>query len=84
MQSQKKSQVEQILAGMTPTVTGEIDLENLDLNNIKNDIIMIQFKLVRKDTMKTFNTQTFINIPSSKQADINLSTLNEIIAKQGA
>ena len=56
MQSQKKSQVEQILAGMTPTVTGEIDLENLDLNNIKNDIIMIQFKLVRKDTMKTFNT----------------------------
>ena len=66
VQSQKRSQVEQILSGMTPAGANEIDLENLDLNNIKNDIIMIQFKLVRKDTMKTFNTQTFINIPSSK------------------
>ena len=84
VQSQKKSQVEQILSGMTPAGANEIDLENLDLNNIKNDIIMIQFKLVRKDTMKTFNTQTFINVPSSKQGDINLATLNEIVAKQSA
>ena len=65
-------------------MSNEIDLENLDLNNIKNDIIMIQFKLVRKDTLKTFNTHTFINVPSSKQADINLSTLNEIVSKQSA
>ena len=43
---------------------------------------MIQFKLVRKDTMKTFNTQTFINVPTSKSTDINLHTLIEIIQKQ--
>lgn len=41
----------------------------------------MQFKLVRKDTMKVVNTQTFINMPTSKMNDINLSTLLEIIHK---
>ena len=62
-----------------PDAKDDVDLENLDLNNIKDDIIMIQFKLVKKDTMKTYNTQTFINVPSSKLADINLHTLVEIV-----
>ena len=71
------------MQGLQPTgQNSDIDIEHLDLNNIKDDIIIIQFKLVRKDTLKTFNTQTFINVPTSKIADINLSTLVEIVQKQ--
>jgi len=55
---------------------------NLDLNNIKDDIVMIQFKLVRKDTLKTQNTFSFVNMPASKSADINIVTLSEIVQKQ--
>lgn len=56
-----------------------MDDENLDLKNIKDDIIMMQFKLVRKDTMKVVNTHTYVNLPTSKMNDINSSTLIEII-----
>lgn len=38
----------------------------LFLQNIKDDIILVQFKLVRKDTGKIHNVQTFINVPVSK------------------
>ena len=58
------------------------DTENLDLKNIKDDIVIMQFKLVKKDSMKICNTQTFINLPISKLSDINISTLTEIIQKQ--
>ena len=57
------------------------ETENVDLKNIKDDVIIMQFKLVRKDTMKILNTHTFINLPTSKMQDINISTLMEIIQK---
>ena len=41
----------------------------------------MQFKLVKKDNMKIINTQTFVNCPTSKISDINISTLMEIIQK---
>ena len=44
----------------------------------------MQFKLVRKDTMKILNTHTFINLPTSKMQDCNISTLMEIIQKQNS
>lgn len=55
--------------------------ENADLRNIKDDVVIMQFKLVRKDTMKILNTQTYVNVPISKMHDINLTTLFEIIHK---
>ena len=57
---------------------------NIDLKNIKDDIIIMQFKLVRKETMKILNTISFVNMPISKATDINLSTLTEIIQKQNS
>ena len=58
--------------------------EDLDLKNIKDDVVIMQFKLVRKDNMKLMNTQTFVNLPTTKMNDINVSTLIEIIQKQNA
>ena len=42
----------------------------------------MQFKLVHKDTMKTHNTISFVNIPSNKMADPNVVTLLDILQKQ--
>jgi len=42
----------------------------------------MQFKLVKKDTLKTQNTIAFINIPASKINDVNIITLTEILSKQ--
>ena len=42
---------------------------------------MIQFKLVKRNTQKECNTISFVNVPSTKLADVNLSTLLEIINK---
>jgi hypothetical protein len=56
--------------------------QQLVLQNIKDDVILIQFKLVRKDNKRTHNVQTFVNIPTSKQLDINIATLIEIVGKQ--
>lgn len=53
----------------------------LNSENIKNEIIMIQFKLVRTVDMRTHNTFTFVNLPGTKQQDINYRTLSEIIFK---
>ncbi len=53
--------------------------DNIDLKNIKDDIIIMQFKLVRKETMKILNTISFVNMPISKATDINIATLSEII-----
>lgn len=57
-------------------------MNNIDLQNIKDDVVIMQFKLVRRDTMKVVNTQTFVNTPISKMHDINISTMLEIISKQ--
>ena len=56
--------------------------EDLDLKNIKDDVVIMQFKLVRKDNMKLMNTMTFVNLPTTKLNDTNISTLIEIIQKQ--
>lgn len=59
MQSQRQQKVADLMSGqLSPDrVAAEpLDDENLDLKNIKDDIIMMQFKLVRKDTMKVVNT----------------------------
>ena len=55
--------------------------EALDLQNIKEDLIVMQFKIVRKETLKTQNTITFINLPASKMNDVNIVTLTEILSK---
>lgn len=41
----------------------------------------MQFKLVHKDTMKTHNTFSVINIPATKVGDANVTTLLEILQK---
>ena len=56
--------------------------DSVDLVNIKDDIILMQFKLVNKHTLKTHNTFSFVNVPSTKMQDTNVSTLMEIIQKQ--
>jgi len=56
--------------------------DQIDLVNIKDDIILMQFKLVHKDTMKTHNTFSVINIPATKMNDANVVTLLEILHKQ--
>lgn len=56
--------------------------EDLDLKNIKDDVVIMQFKLVRKDNMKLMNTMTFVNLPTTKLNDTNISTLIEIVQKQ--
>jgi hypothetical protein len=42
----------------------------------------MQFKIVRRDTLKTQNTITFINLPALKMNDVNITTLTEILSKQ--
>ena len=48
---------------------------------LKEDLLVIQFKLVNKNTYKTLNTFTFINTPLVKINDNNVSTLLEILKK---
>lgn len=48
---------------------------------LKEDLVVIQFKLIDHESFKTKNTFTFINVPLSKQADNNVSTLLEILKK---
>ena len=84
VESQRQQAIENLMKG-EPTDASKInESENLDLKNIKDDIVIMQFKLVRKDTMKILNTQTFINVPISKMSDINIGTLMEIIQKQNS
>ena len=42
------------------------------LKNVKDDIVLIQFKLIRKESMKTVNTISFLNVPMAKINDTNL------------
>ena len=55
--------------------------DGVDLLNIKDDIILMQFKLVNKETLKTHNTISFVNLPATKLADANVATLLEILQK---
>ena len=48
---------------------------------LKEDLLVIQFKLVDKTTFKTNNSFTFINLPLSRVNDNNVSTLLEILKK---
>ena len=82
VESQRQQLLEQMMNGEQVDPSKLNDQENLDLKNIKDDIVIMQFKLVKKDSMKIINTQTFINLPISKISDINISTLTEIIQKQ--
>ena len=81
VESQRQQAIENMMKGEPVDASKLSENENLDLKNIKDDIVIMQFKLVRKDTMKILNTQTFINVPISKMSDINIGTLMEIIQK---
>jgi hypothetical protein len=48
---------------------------------LKEDLVIIQFKLVNKNSFKTSNTISFINVPLAKQGDNNINTLLEIMKK---
>ena len=43
--------------------------------------MLVQFKLVNPDTVKVFNTLSFVNMPQNKVGDINCQTFSEILAK---
>jgi hypothetical protein len=64
-------------------VEGELDGEGGfgRESELKEDVILIQFKLVDKRSFKSLNTFSFINIPFSKILDVNVSTLLEILNK---
>lgn len=72
------------MRGEPVDVSKTMGAENPDLKNIKDDVVIMQFKLVRKDTLKILNTHTFVNVPISKMCDININTLMEIIHKQNS
>ena len=48
---------------------------------MKEDVLVVQFKLVDKNTYKSLNTFNFINLPLSKLQDNNVTTLLEILNK---
>lgn len=48
---------------------------------LKEDVLLVQFKLVDKASYRTLNTLNFINIPLAKMQDNNVSTLLEIMSK---
>ena len=53
----------------------------IEESNIKDDIALIQYKLVRSSTLKTVNTFSFVNLPASKMNDVNARILSEIVSK---
>lgn len=55
--------------------------DKVALDDIKDDIILIQFKIVSKDSERTLNTISFLNLPLSKAMDPNVMTLQEIMIK---
>ena len=56
-------------------------MSNYKETELKEDILIIQFKLVNKNSYKTINTFSFINVPLSKIQDNNVATLIEILNK---
>ena len=57
------------------------EIRQINESQLKEDIVLIQFKLVNKQSFKSVNTLSFINVPLSKQSDPNIQTLNEILVK---
>lgn len=47
--------------------------QDLVLNNVKNDILLIQFKLVAKGNSDTISSMSFLNMPSDS-TDVNATT----------
>ena len=56
-------------------------MSNYKETELKEDILLIQFKLVEKHTYKTINSFSFINIPLAKLQDNNVTTLVEVLNK---
>ena len=56
-------------------------MSNYKETELKEDILLVQFKLVEKDSYKTINTFSFINIPLAKLQDNNVTTLVEVLNK---
>ena len=45
-----------MLRGDPVDASKTMNVENPDLKNIKDDVVIMQFKVVRKDTLKILNT----------------------------
>lgn len=60
----------------------EEPVDRIEMQNVKNEVVLVQFKLVDKNTLKPLNTFTFLNLPATKQSDANVSCLEEILQKQ--
>ncbi len=48
---------------------------------IKDEVILMQFKLVENNQYKTINTLSFLNLPLKKSQDVNVSTLIDVVTK---
>lgn len=71
----------QVLQTQDPAEIANLSEEFIEESNIKDDIALIQYKLVRTSTLKTVNTFSFVNLPSSKMQDVNARILSEIVSK---
>ena len=49
--------------------------------DLKDDVVLIQFKLVENQQYKTLNTFSFINLPLKKIQDNNVKTTFDVIYK---
>jgi hypothetical protein len=50
-------------------------------SDFKDDLVLIQFKLINKESQKRVNSLTFLNVPLSKHTDQNITVLQEILIK---
>ena len=50
-------------------------------SDFKDDLVLIQFKLINKESQKRVNSLTFLNVPLSKYTDQNITVLQEILIK---
>jgi hypothetical protein len=71
----------QVLQTQDPAEIANLSEEFIEESNIKDDIALIQYKLVRTSTLKTVNTFSFVNLPASKMQDVNARILSEIVSK---
>lgn len=49
--------------------------------NVKDDLVLIQFKMVASQSFKLLNCCSFVNMPASKSIDVNFRMMTEIIQK---
>ena len=71
----------QVLQTQDPAEIANLSEEFIEESNIKDDIALIQYKLVRTSTLKTVNTFSFVNLPASTMQDVNARILSEIVSK---